>query len=127
MNINILVIISCICMLFIIGRIFIIPIRKILQLVFNSRWCMHNYNQLDRRYMGISYRTEFLYIIMGWNFRCSWCNIFNYIEADFIVARKKSDFTCAKKYTRSYVSLLVLIKNNDTPYYFSKCMAQLRC
>ena len=36
MNINILVIISCICMLFIIGRIFIIPIRKILKLVFNS-------------------------------------------------------------------------------------------
>ena len=36
MNINLLIIISCICILFIIGRIFIIPIRKILKLVFNS-------------------------------------------------------------------------------------------
>lgn len=35
-NINILIVISCICMLFIIGKIFIIPIKKILKLVFNS-------------------------------------------------------------------------------------------
>ena len=36
MNINLLIIISCICILFVIGRIFIIPIKKILKLVFNS-------------------------------------------------------------------------------------------
>lgn len=36
MNINTLVIISCICMLFVIGRIFIVPIKWILKLVFNS-------------------------------------------------------------------------------------------
>ena len=36
MNINVLVVISCICMLFVIGRIFIIPIKKILKLIFNS-------------------------------------------------------------------------------------------
>ena len=47
MNINILVIISCICMLFIIGRIFIIPIRKILK-----HWGIENkfekvYSMLD--------------------------------------------------------------------------------
>ena len=36
MNINILIIISCICILFIIGKIFIVPIKWILKLVFNS-------------------------------------------------------------------------------------------
>ena len=36
MNINILIIISCICLLFIIGKIFIVPIKWILKLVFNS-------------------------------------------------------------------------------------------
>ena len=36
MNINALIIISCICMLFVIGRIFIVPIKWILKLAFNS-------------------------------------------------------------------------------------------
>ena len=36
MNLNILIFISCICLLFIIGRIFIVPIKWILKLVFNS-------------------------------------------------------------------------------------------
>ena len=36
MNINILIIISCIGLLFIIGKIFIIPLKKIIKLVFNS-------------------------------------------------------------------------------------------
>lgn len=36
MEMNILIFISCICMLFIIGKIFIVPIKWILKLVFNS-------------------------------------------------------------------------------------------
>lgn len=36
MNINILIVISCICLLFIIGKIFIIPLKKILKLLLNS-------------------------------------------------------------------------------------------
>lgn len=36
MNINILIIISCICMFFIIGKIFIVPLKWIIKLVFNS-------------------------------------------------------------------------------------------
>ena len=36
MDINALIIISCICMMFVIGKIFIVPIRWILKLVFNS-------------------------------------------------------------------------------------------
>ncbi len=36
MNINILIFISCICLFFIIGKIFIVPIKWILKLIFNS-------------------------------------------------------------------------------------------
>ena len=36
MDTNILTLIACICFLFLIGRIFILPIKKILKLVFNS-------------------------------------------------------------------------------------------
>ena len=36
MDFNILIIISCICILFVVGRIFIVPIKWILKLVFNS-------------------------------------------------------------------------------------------
>lgn len=36
MDINTLIIISCICILFVVGRIFIVPIKWILKLVFNS-------------------------------------------------------------------------------------------
>lgn len=36
MDINALIIISCICMLFVIGKIFIVPIKWILKLAFNS-------------------------------------------------------------------------------------------
>ena len=36
MNINALIIISCICIIFVIGKIFIVPIKWILKLVCNS-------------------------------------------------------------------------------------------
>lgn len=36
MNINILVFITCICLIFILGKAFIVPIKWILKLVFNS-------------------------------------------------------------------------------------------
>ena len=36
MDLNILTYLSCICFIFIIGRIFIVPIKKILKLIFNS-------------------------------------------------------------------------------------------
>ena len=36
MNVNALIIISCICMLFVIGKIFIVPIKWTLKLVLNS-------------------------------------------------------------------------------------------
>lgn len=36
MNVNILIFISCICLFLIIGKIFIVPIKWILKLIFNS-------------------------------------------------------------------------------------------
>lgn len=33
---NVLIVISCICIMFIIGRLFIVPIKWILKLIFNS-------------------------------------------------------------------------------------------
>ena len=36
MNINFLIFISCICLLFIIGKIFIVPIKWIIKLILNS-------------------------------------------------------------------------------------------
>ncbi len=36
MDINIITYLACICFIFIIGRIFIFPLKKILKLVFNS-------------------------------------------------------------------------------------------
>ena len=36
MNQNIIIFLACICFIFLIGRIFIVPIKKILKLVFNS-------------------------------------------------------------------------------------------
>ena len=36
MDTNILTLIACVCFLFLIGRIFILPLKKILKLVFNS-------------------------------------------------------------------------------------------
>ena len=36
MNVDVLIIISCVCMIFIIGKLFIVPIKWILKLVVNS-------------------------------------------------------------------------------------------
>ena len=36
MNVNILTYLACICFLFVFGRIFILPIKKVLKLVLNS-------------------------------------------------------------------------------------------
>ena len=36
MDMNSLIIVSCICMLFVIGKLFIVPIKWILKLIFNS-------------------------------------------------------------------------------------------
>ena len=72
MNINILIVISCVSMLFVIGKIFIIPIKKILQLVFNSIlgggiiWIINLIGGVWGFHIGLNIYTSVLV-------RYSWC------------------------------------------------------
>lgn len=80
MNINILIIISCICILFIVGKIFIIPIKKILKLVFNSIlggvliYIINLIGGIWKFHIGLNLFTA----ILVRNIRCSWCYISDY-------------------------------------------------
>lgn len=71
MNINILIIISCICMFFIIGKIFIFPIKLILKLVFNSIlggviiWIINLIGGIWGFHIGINLYTSILVGILG--------------------------------------------------------------
>ena len=80
MNINILIIISCICILFIVGKIFIIPIKKILKLVFNSIlggvliYIINLIGGIWKFHIGLNLFTA----ILVRNIRWSWCYISDY-------------------------------------------------
>ena len=80
MNINILIIISCICLFFIIGRIFIVPIKWILKLIFNSIlggvliWIINMIGGVWGFHIGLNIYTS----ILVRNFRNARCNFFNY-------------------------------------------------
>lgn len=79
MNINILIMISCTCMLFIIGKIFIIPIKKTLKLVVNSLIggiLIYGINVIGRIWgfhIGLNIYTS----ILVRSFRDTWRNFFN--------------------------------------------------
>lgn len=79
MNINALIIISCICILFVIGKIFIVPIKWILKLVCNSVlggilvWIINLIGANWGFHIGLNIWTSIL--VRG--FRNSRCNIFN--------------------------------------------------
>ena len=79
MNINVLIVISCICILFIIGKIFIIPIKKILKLVFNSVfggiliWLINLIGGVWGFHIGLNVFTS----VLVRNFRDTWCYFFN--------------------------------------------------
>ena len=81
MNINILIVISCICILFLIGKIFIIPLKKILKLIFNSVLggmliCLINLiGGLWGFHIGLNVYTS----VLVRNFRRSWSYFFNCI------------------------------------------------
>lgn len=85
MNLNILIGISCICILFVIGKIFIIPIKKVLKLIFNSilggaliflinliggGWGFH---------IGLNIYTS----VLVRDFRSARCYFFDYYQVDF--------------------------------------------
>ena len=82
MDINILIIISCICMLFVIGRIFIIPIKWILKLGFNSViggmliWTINWIGVFLGFHIGLNAYTSLLVRIV----RNSWCGNFNIVK-----------------------------------------------
>ena len=105
-NINILIVISCICMLFIIGKIFIIPIKKILKLVFNSIfgggliWFINLIGGIWGFHIGLNIFTS----VLVRHFRCSWCYNFGYCKADFNVKNGPgTKLSKMKKCTRSII------------------------
>ena len=71
MNMNFLIFISCICMLFILGKIFIVPIKWILRLVFNSIlgviliWIINLIGTAWNFHIGINIYTSLLVGILG--------------------------------------------------------------
>ena len=68
---NFLIFISCICMLFILGKIFIVPIKWILRLVFNSIlgviliWIINLIGTAWNFHIGINIYTSLLVGILG--------------------------------------------------------------
>ena len=79
MNINILIIISCVCILFFIGKIFIIPVKKILKLVFNSilGGILIYVINLIGRIWGFHIGLNLFTSILVRNFGITWSFIFN--------------------------------------------------
>ena len=92
MEINILIIISCICILFVIGRIFIVPIKWILKLAFNSiiGGCLIGIINLIGSAGGFHIGLNFHTSMLVRNFRDSWCYFLDYIEIDCTAEYEKS-------------------------------------
>ena len=71
MDINIITYLACICFLFIFGRIFIVPIKKILKLVFNSFlgglliWIINLVGANFNFHIGLNFFTSILIGILG--------------------------------------------------------------
>ena len=71
MDINIITYLACICLIFIIGRIFIFPIKKILKLVLNSilgGLCIFIINLVGANFgfhIGLNFFTSILVGLLG--------------------------------------------------------------
>lgn len=71
MDLNLLIFISCICMLFVLGRVFIVPIKLILKLVFNSIlggiliWIINLIGGIWSFHIGLNLYTSILVGILG--------------------------------------------------------------
>lgn len=74
-------------MLFVIGKIFIVPIKWILKLAFNSVlggiliWFINLIGGTFGFHIGLNIYTSILVRI----FRNTWCNFFNFIEINSII------------------------------------------
>lgn len=90
MDINTLIIISCICMLFVLGKIFIVPIKWILKLAFNSVlggvliWIINIIGGVWGFHIGLNVYTSVLVRCFG----TTRCNIFDIIESDYWIEYK---------------------------------------
>lgn len=71
MDINIITYLACICFIFIFGRIFIVPLKKILKLMFNSILggvCIYVINLIGANFafhIGLNFFTSVLIRIIG--------------------------------------------------------------
>ena len=71
MNINIVVFVTCICLMFIIGKIFIVPIKWILKLILNSLlgglliWIINLIGGLWAFHIGLNAYTAVLVGVLG--------------------------------------------------------------
>lgn len=81
MDINIITYLACICFIFIFGRIFIVPLTKILKLVFNSIlggvtiYLINLVGQAFSFHIGLNFFTSIMiriaWITRGYLFNCS--------------------------------------------------------
>ena len=82
-SINVLIIISCICMLFVISKIFIVPIKWIVKLAFNSAlggiliWVINSIGGMWGLHIGLNLYTAVLVRF----FRSAWSNFINYCKS----------------------------------------------
>lgn len=71
MNINILVFVTCVCLMFIIGKIFIVPIKWIFKLILNSLfgglliWIINLIGGICFFHIGLNVYTAVLVGILG--------------------------------------------------------------
>lgn len=71
MNINLLTYLACICFLFLFGRIFIVPIKKIMKLVINSIlggctiWLINLVGAGINFHIGLNFFTSILIGLLG--------------------------------------------------------------
>lgn len=77
MDTNLLTYLACICFIFIFGRIFILPLKKILKLVFNSILggiCIFVINLIGATFqfhIGLNFFTSIVIRII----RITWCSL----------------------------------------------------
>lgn len=99
---NTLIIISCICMLFVIGRIFIVPIKWILKLVFNSIlggviiWIINMIGGVWGFHIGLNIYTSILVRF----FRDTRGNFFNIIKINYWNINKRKPTPIVQEWVR---------------------------
>ena len=82
MDTNIITYLACICFIFIFGRIFIVPLKKILKIIFNSVlggifiWLINLIGVNFNFHIGLNFFTSILIRCFG----ITWSNILNYSE-----------------------------------------------